>query len=341
MPEYVMYNNDAPVARFEAEGGRIIRFKALAPELLPMQLCSAGAEGFMLWLSGRSIDLNTLAHRNLMNALMGTRDKLTIALLTHMYSVSDGFTCFEADEFIPRDALCDTEGQSLVSRYILISSDTSLRGLRAVTPNAATDGCFAKTWAYENGEWWLYKLENELQARCEVEIANTLRKIGWDCAEYCYDAAETNRVKTKNFVGKNEFFEPYESFRYKFSDLRDDEDVIYKNLASLGAEFEAAWRRIQCADAFFMNTDRHMRNFGVIRSCVTGENLRLAPNFDNNQAYIANPSGRYSDAMLKMYLSRAAEEEKADIQKLCEATGESPFFAPAYEAAKKALANRN
>ena len=36
---------------------------------------------------------------------------------------------------------------------------------------------------------------------------------------------------------------------------------------------------------------RNLRNFGVIRSSVTDEALRLAPNFNNNQAYLANPSG--------------------------------------------------
>ena len=98
------------------------------------------------------------------------------------------------------------------------------------------------------------------------------------------DEART-RIRTRNFVGAGEFFEPYDSLRFMFEDKSDEEEVIYRNLASLGDEMEAAWRRILLADALFMNTDRHMRNFGVIRSAATGDILRLAPNFDNNQAY--------------------------------------------------------
>ncbi len=87
-----------------------------------------------------------------------------------------------------------------------------------------------------------------------------------------------------------------------FDDKSDNDEIIYSNLASLGTTFEAAWRRILLAAALFLNTDRHMRNFGVIRSAVTGEILHIAPNFDNNQAYRANPGGRYSGAMLTQFV---------------------------------------
>ena len=72
-------------------------------------------------------------------------------------------------------------------------------------------------------------------------------------------------------------------------DAPADDRVIYNNISSLGIAFEEAWIRILLADALFMNTDRHMRNFGFIRSAETGRVLRMAPNYDNNQAYTANP----------------------------------------------------
>ena len=111
--------------------------------------------------------------------------------------------------------------------------------------------------------------------------------------------------------------------------------MIYRNIASLGAAFETAWRRILLADAFFMNTDRHMRNFGVIRSSLDGSVLRLAPNFDNNQAYTANPSGKYSDGMLKAYMEENGSLAADDLETLADAASKNRTFADAVAAAKR------
>ena len=61
-----------------------------------------------------------------------------------------------------------------------------------------------------------------------------------------------------------------------------------------------------------------MRNFGVIRDSHTGEVLRLAPNFDNNQAYDANPRG-YSPNMLRAYMAGATEADRENLKSLCAA----------------------
>lgn len=298
---YALYNADNRVASFAYENGVIISYAPEKPQLLPKQIEHATADGFAQWLRERAIDLNTFLHRQLANELIGSRDKTAIAIMTHMYSVSDTFTCFAEGEFIPRDELCKAEEQDAVSDFILISSDTSLRKQNFVTPNASTDGSFPKTWKYENGAWWLYKLQSADATRSEREISHALMDCGWDAAEYQYSGSYRTRIKSRNFVGENEFFEPYDSLRFMFNDKSDDDVTVYNNLASLGADFEHQFRRILLADALFMNTDRHMRNYGVIRSSVTGEILRMAPNFDNNQAYKSNPGGHYSNAMLRSF----------------------------------------
>ena len=113
-----------------------------------MQIRAASAEGFTAWTRERAIDLNTFQHRRLMHELLGTRDKLTVALKTHMFSISDTFTCFPEDEFVPRAGLCDPEGQNEISDFILIGGDSTLRRAGFATPNASTDGSFAKTWRW-------------------------------------------------------------------------------------------------------------------------------------------------------------------------------------------------
>lgn len=331
--KYLLYNVDQSVAAFEYEHGTIDCFEALRPNLLPMQIRAASADGFSLWLQERAIDLNTFQHRQLANELLGSRDKTAIAILTHMFSISDTFTCFKEGEFIPRDRLCRIEDQDIVSDFILVSSDTSLRLNRLITPNASTDGSFPKTWKFEDGEWWLYKIQSSDATRSEREISRVLIECGWDAAEYQYVGSYRTRIRSRNFVGQDEFFEPYDSLRFMFADKSDDEETIYGNLASLGPEFEKAYRRILLADALFMNTDRHMRNFGVIRSARTGELLRMAPNFDNNQAYRANPGGRFTDGMLRSFTSAfgLTPEDINDLKQLIAACRKNKYLTPISE----------
>lgn len=337
MANYTLYNNDIPVASFVFAAGTIEAFSPIKPELLPMQIRHATADGFTTWLRDRSIDLNTYQHRQLMHGLLGSRDKVAIALSTHMFSISDTFTCFADGEFTPRLMLCSPSDQNEISNFILVSGDTTIRKARIATPNASTDGSFTKTWCYEDNAWWLYKLQSEDATRSEYEISCVLRECGWDAAEYDYDEANPNRIRTKYFVGKDEFFEPYDSLRFMFPDRSDDEEVIMENLASLGPDVLKAWKRILLADALFANTDRHTRNFGVIRSAVTGDILRLAPNFDNNQAYHANPGQRYTSAMLRMLMTGNEAEYMDDLRTLHEACKKHSYLSEATAAAARFL----
>ena len=337
MSRYNLYNDDVQVAQFEVRNSVITDFVPQKTELLPMQIRHATADAFSSWLRERAVDLNSVKHRSLMNELIGSRDKTTLALRTHMFSISDTFTCFEEGEFIPRLQLCQPEDQNKVSDFILVSSDTSLRKLRVATPNASTDGSFTKTWKYEEDAWWLYKLQSTAATEAEVTISRVLKDIGWDAAEYRFVGRFRKRVKARNFLKPQEFFEPYDSFRFFFDDPGDDDEVIYRNIASLGTEYEKAWKRILLADAVFLNTDRHMRNYGFIRSSATGEVLRLAPNFDNNQAYLANPGGTYSDAMLKLYIKHADRQDQENLKVLSDALKAYPYLNQAYEACLRHL----
>lgn len=339
--EYRLYCEDVPVAAFEYAQGTISAFHPERPELLPMQIKDASADAFTLWLGERAIDLNTFAHRELMRQLLGSRDRIAVSIATHMFSITDTFTCFPAEEFIPRNELWSKDTQDAVSDFILISSDTSLRLRSTVTPNASTDGSFPKTWHYEAGEWWLYKLQSVDASKSETAISQALRACGWDAAEYVYDEANPSYIKTRNFIGAGEFFEPYDSLRYLFKDRSDADQVIYQNFCTLNKTSKTAYRRILMADALFMNSDRHMRNFGVIRSSKTGEILRMAPNFDNNQAYKANKAIPYSPAMLRLFREEMGftEQDREDLRALLDACGKIPYLADALEAGRAFLSS--
>ena len=330
---YLLYNADRQVAAFEYELGTIVRFEEIEPMLLPKQLCGTTAEGFTLWLRNRTIDLKPVQHRQLAKILIGTQDKTAIAIRTHMFSVSDTFTCFTKENLMLRSQLVYTEDQDAVSEFIFSSGDAPLKRTSIITPNASTDGSFPKTWKFENGEWWLYKIQSSDATRSEREISRVLMDCGWDAAEYQYVGSYRTRIRSRNFVGENEFFEPYDSLRFMFQDKSDDEQTIYDNLASLGQEFEKAYRQILLSDALFTNTDRHMRNFGVIRSALTGAILRMAPNFDNNQAYRANHGGRFSDDMLRGFKASfgMTQDDIDDLKALIEACKKNKYLSAAAE----------
>ena len=173
-------------------------------------------------------------------------------------------------------------------------------------------------------------------SEAEVSVSRVLRTCEWDAAEYEFADASKLRVRSRCFLGENEFFEPYASFRYGFRNLGDDEAVVTENLASVREDLRKAWKRILLADVVFCNTDRHMRNFGVIRSAVTGEVLRLAPNFDNNQAYRANPGG-YSDRMLRSYMLAADREDRENLGVLYEAVKRCGVLNEAGEAIRRMI----
>ena len=84
LAQYILYNDDVRVARFSVSKSVISEYSPEKPELLPMQIRYSTAEGFSSWLRERAIDLNSIQHRNLMNELLGSRDKTILALRTHI-----------------------------------------------------------------------------------------------------------------------------------------------------------------------------------------------------------------------------------------------------------------
>ena len=157
--------------------------------------------------------------------------------------------------------------------------------------------------------------------------ARTPARIGVGRAGARYKTATMLRVRADHAAAQDSVF----------SDVSEDDDIVMANLSSLGEAYRSAWKRILLADALFLNGDRHMRNFGLIRSARTGEVLRLAPNFDNNQAFHGNPSGRYSAAMLRLYWKTADDEDRENLRQLLAACEKNRYLAEAWRAGTEIL----
>ena len=58
---------------------------------------------------------------------------------------------------------------------------------------------------------------------------------------------------------------------------------------------------------------------------------------NNNQAYLANPGGTYSEGMLKSYMKTADQEDRYNLTTLIRAMSVYPYLKQAYEASQKYL----
>ena len=75
-----------------------------------------------------------------------------------------------------------------------------------------------------------------------------------------------------------------------------------------------------------------MGNFGIIRSAITGEVLRLAPNFDNNVAYKAVHSPlNYRDIVHRF--ENIFGRDKGEYERIIGACAKRPFLQKAAEMA--------
>ena len=55
------------------------------------------------------------------------------------------------------------------------------------------------------------------------------------------------------------------------------------------------------------------------------------------KAFTANPSGSYSDAMLKLYMLENGSDARSDLRLLCEQAAKNSFLSPAAAAGEKYL----
>ena len=139
-----------------------------------MQIREAAADGFTNWLCERTVNLDLVLNRRLAYELTGSRDKTAISIAMHMFSMSNTFTCFADGEFVPRAELCKSKEYAAVSEHILSNGVSALPGKGLVTPNASAEGNYLKMWKYEDGEWWLYKLQSSTATRSEREIKSAM-----------------------------------------------------------------------------------------------------------------------------------------------------------------------
>ena len=247
--------------------------------LLPLYLKrTRNVEG---WLASRAIDSHRTNSRLLKRALrLRTTDDVQTALAVNAATVTDRYW------FRPEGSTAIYENIRFKENYFaelaLRGDPDSFSNRPSRTPELTNTGSFEKCWKLINGEWWMYKSGNEKEYFSELFICKLGEKLGLPMAHYEMDG---KYLRSKDFTNAGAVhFEPMRSLV--------DDDENYENcfhvLNEISPEIAKQYLQLLWMDSVCYNMDRHTENFGLLREVETGKILSLAPNYDNNIAFISN-----------------------------------------------------
>lgn len=248
------------------------------------------------WFRGRGIpswrkDLENLLEKLNVSSPEELLNKSFSLSLSDQYWLKDSEISIKWEDinFFTNDFLYEAYLEaSLDSSSNEISTDKNV--LRS--PNNTTDGMLQKGWIIENGKRVLVKgtyTFNREEPFNEWLASQVCKRLGFPYCNYTIDFINNEKLvsKCENFVSSDEeiisAYDIYKSVK-KPNNINDYEHYINileqhnvpdarKNVASMFL-----------VDYILMNTDRHMKNFGVIRNVNTLKWERTAPIFDTGQS---------------------------------------------------------
>ena len=178
---------------------------------------------------------------------------------------------------------------SLSKNSSTIINENSLK-----TPNNTTDGMLKKAWVIEDGIRYLlksgYKTE-VLQPFNEVLASEICKRLGFNHVTYTLDLYKNTVVsKCPCFINKDiELVTAYQVVSDIWDFNVDSYEKYISKLEEMG--INDARREVEnmfILDFLIMNEDRHLNNFGIIRTVDTLKWVCVAPIFDNGQSLNIN-----------------------------------------------------
>ena len=148
-----------------------------------------------------------------------------------------------------------------------------------LSPQLTLIGSYEKCWKLINDEWWMIKQGNDREHFSELFVMELCKYFDFDTAYYEYD---DGFIRSKNFADKYNF-EP-------MSSLMDNDDIydhVFNLLFDMDKNLAKDYLKIIFMDTLINNVDRHNENYGFLRNKKNGRIVKMAPNFDNNMAFIS------------------------------------------------------
>lgn len=183
----------------------------------------------------------------------------------------------------------------------LDSTDRSFRNPSLKSPTNTTDGMLQKAWIIERGQRILVKgtyTANHEEPFNEWLASQICDRLGFDYSNYEVDWYKNSLVsKCSNFITENEEIVTADDIfmsEKKRNDMNDFEhyvSVLEKHGISDARKKVSAMFTL---DYLMVNSDRHMKNFGIIRDVNTLQWTRVTPIFDTGQSMCCD---RYTNNM--------------------------------------------
>ena len=328
-----VYNREVPIFEMEIDDrGRVMSVgKILKKELMPLPLMNDfSPESVRKWLDGRKIPEDRLG-------LMEARRAFGKIVDYHrcMFSLSDQYWIQykETEKWEKKNFFTNAYNQDF-GRIFFRPWTVNPDDLKQETPDHTTNGVLKKRWVQDRKtkESSLIKMGDRSahqDALSEVLSSMTLERLGLipfvryeliiDGLQYC--------SKCVNFIDeKSEFVPASQLFHMEKRDREKDDRRAHflrmiKKYAPQIKDAEGYLDRMMFCDYCTLNNDRHLGNFGFIRSAVNGKIQRFAPIFDSGSSFFGNgnkngeQSRIFSDEQIRNAVSSVLKSQYGKISK--------------------------
>ena len=171
------------------------------------------------------------------------------------------------------------------------STNHNLKADELRSPNNTTDGMLQKGWIIENGKRVLVKGTYTFSGEepfNEWLASNISKRLGFYYCDYKIDLLDDKLVsKCNDFISEDEeIISAYDIFTSEKKPNNISDYNFYIGLLEKNNIINAreAVSNMFIVDYLLMNTDRHLKNFGIIRDVNTLKWLRTTPIFDTGQS---------------------------------------------------------
>lgn len=290
---YIM-SGDVKTVKFDPE---TFEYEIINEQLAPLYITYRG--NVRQWIEDRAVDETRPSSRRIKSlfGLSRRADAFTTAMAVNAAAITDNFWVAEEGEKRTYEEIKfhanEFFGISLYNEF----SEKDLNNHR--NPELTNIGSQNKGWWLED-EWWLYKNEALPEAISEYITFKMGMLLGFNMAEY--DLTEEGWIRSKDFT-KGRYNLQHIDWLVKDHTTASgkeisEEDLLYnyESLKSIDGELADEFINICLLDAICENSDRHVKNYGVLTDSQTGQIVSMAPNYDNNQTLYFYSSGKLPPA---------------------------------------------
>lgn len=327
--KYILKNKDIPVATFEYEKYKELEepFKGfikynfkniqiLNKDLLPTTFPTSGnTSELKKWIEKRRIPKNRQNMLDILNYELESLDLKPNNLMNYIdisygLSLNDSYWIVPDDgkEYLWKDYNLYQNRFNKILPFIALGQKVEINNTNEIkiSPEYTTEGMLAKCWNIIDGKICLLKKSTEWNGK-EVyseyymeQIAEIMgfEHIKYDIIDYYGDIVSCCQLFTDENIG----FIPMEDFLERKDKFKTDISLL-KVVSQIYPREKLA--DLMLFDSLIYNTDRHLRNFGMLIDNNTKKILRPAPIFDNGNSIITliNENSNI-DKLFNRYISK-------------------------------------